>query len=90
MDMSHRGTDEMHNSRQKSEVQYIEHGANKTKKSQASSSPSSGRLSNKQNGGNKRCYRCGDPDHYADKYKHNRINIRCAISDCAYIRFIET
>ncbi|XP_061511516.1 protein lin-28 homolog B isoform X2 [Anopheles gambiae] len=75
MEMSHRGTDEMHNSRQKSEVQHIEHGANKTKKSfqsssQASSSQSSGRLSNKQNGGNKRCYRCGDPDHYADKCKH--------------------
>nr|XP_049466052.1 uncharacterized protein LOC120958534 [Anopheles coluzzii] len=75
MEMSHRGTDEMHNSRKKSEVQHIEHGAKKTKKSfqsssQASSSQSSGRLSNKQNGGNKRCYRCGDPDHYADKCKH--------------------
>ncbi|XP_050079531.1 uncharacterized protein LOC126567345 [Anopheles maculipalpis] len=87
MEMSHRGVDEMHNSRPKSEVQHIEHGANKTKKSahssnqartsrgahssnQASTSRGAVRQPSNPEEQRKRCYRCGDAGHYADRCKY--------------------
>nr|XP_029730116.1 uncharacterized protein LOC115267334 [Aedes albopictus] len=73
MEMSHRGTDEMHGSRSKSEVQHIEHGSKKTRKKksfQSSSQASSHHQPSKSDGRKKQCFRCGDPDHFADKCRH--------------------
>lgn len=73
MEMSHRGTDEMHGSRPRTEVQHIEHGCKKMKKKntfQSSSQASSSHRTNKQDGQKQHCYRCGDADHFADKCKH--------------------
>ncbi|XP_053691677.1 uncharacterized protein K02A2.6-like [Sabethes cyaneus] len=76
MEMSHRGTDEMHGSRSRTEVQHIEHGSKKIKKknvfqstNHASSSKSSIQAG-KQDKQTKVCYRCGDADHFADKCRH--------------------
>ncbi|XP_062539261.1 uncharacterized protein K02A2.6-like [Armigeres subalbatus] len=76
MEMSHRGTDEMHGSRSKNEVQHIEHGSKKARKKNAfqpASQISSNRSSiqtGKRDGQKKHCYRCGDAEHFADKCKH--------------------
>lgn len=70
MEMSHRGTDEIHSSRSKTEVQHIEHGKNKTKKNVQPSNKRNSRQASTNDGQNKRCYRCGDPSHLADQCKH--------------------
>ncbi|XP_058448956.1 uncharacterized protein K02A2.6-like [Malaya genurostris] len=73
MEMSHRGTDEMHGSRSKNEVQHIEHGSKKMKKKksfQLAGQSSTSQHSSKSNGSKKQCFRCGCSDHFADKCKH--------------------
>ncbi|XP_055589800.1 uncharacterized protein LOC129741982 [Uranotaenia lowii] len=72
MEMSFRGTDEMHGFRLRpfADVKYIEHGKTKKKKSnnQLSSTNSTAAASSKKYDGQKRtCYRCGDDGHLADK-----------------------
>ncbi|XP_055584779.1 uncharacterized protein LOC129737644 [Uranotaenia lowii] len=72
MEMSFRGTDEMHGFRLRpsAEVKYIEHGKTKKKKSnnQQSSTNSTAAASSKKFDGQKRTgYRCGDDGHLADK-----------------------
>lgn len=78
MEMSHRGTDEMHGSR-KAEVQHIMHGKNTPKKKattqmvQSDSEPHA----SKHHVQRKACFRCGDPDHYADKCKFKSTVCNC-------------
>ncbi|XP_055589292.1 uncharacterized protein K02A2.6-like [Uranotaenia lowii] len=80
MEMSFRGTDEMHGFRLRpsADVKYIEHGKTKKKKSnnQLSSTNSTAAASSKKFDGQKRtCYRCGDDGHLADKCKY--VTTKC-------------
>ncbi|XP_062540860.1 uncharacterized protein K02A2.6-like [Armigeres subalbatus] len=68
MEMSHRGTDEMHGTVSKSEVQFLEQGRQKKKK--MSTKMSAPKTKSKYSSQEKACYRCGDPDHFANKCRH--------------------
>lgn len=68
MEMSHRGTDEMHGSTSKPEVQYLEHG--KQKKKKATSKQPATKAKPNPTVQEKACYRCGKKDHFANKCRH--------------------
>nr|XP_029734625.1 uncharacterized protein K02A2.6-like [Aedes albopictus] len=70
MEMSHRGTDEMHGSTSKTEIQYLEHGKQKKKKPITKPMTPTTKPKPTTPTQGKACYRCGDPDHFANKCRH--------------------
>ncbi|XP_053691436.1 uncharacterized protein LOC128739957 [Sabethes cyaneus] len=67
MEMSLRGTDEMHGAVSQPQVQHIEHGKKKKKKMFR---PPTEKQGNTSNSSGPSCYRCGDRNHFANKCKH--------------------
>ncbi|XP_062699969.1 uncharacterized protein K02A2.6-like, partial [Aedes albopictus] len=70
MEMSHRGTDEIHGSTSKTEIQYLEHGKQKKKKPITKPMTPTTKPKPTTPTQGKACYRCGDPDHFANKCRH--------------------
>nr|XP_029729204.1 uncharacterized protein LOC115266775 [Aedes albopictus] len=70
MEMSHRGTDEMHGSTSKTEIQYLEHGKQKKKKPITKPMTPTTKPKPTTPTHGKACYRCGDSDHFANKCRH--------------------